>query len=432
LELKRERMDKETRELLSKLFTSQLQQLAEEKEIDCGEDPDRIDYLSILGKSDQVTKEDVERFIGEAEDETKSEDESEEYFGEVERVLKEYKSQGPIFEKVDSLLKEIQQSFEEGNLEGTISKGVEGSGIIEETAVQFEKVRRAYVIYAFRQLIGDVRDCGIDIGEVEQLANQAASHLFKDEKEELDAVLEKIANRAESLTVEQAKKMKDLITSVEEFIDQTRDLGANIKDAKELFQQAQEAFESNTFKKMSYYATKARKAAEDARKDRIQSISDSLIFVRSILDDARDIGADVIEAEKVYSKAESAYSEEKYVESKALIKEAEQLALELQDAQIQKALKLRKRRETEDETKKDVVEVEPETAPEAQKRFMRAYSPPYPPPYPPRPPGRTHAPPAQGIRKTRCPNCGQSFPTPSGDGPKRVECPFCGMRGLMP
>jgi hypothetical protein len=406
LEYKREKMDKETRELLSKLFTSQLQQLAEEKEIDCGEDPDRIDYLSILGKSDQITKEDVERFIGEAEDETKPEDESEEYFGEVERVLKDYKSQGQIFEKVESLLKEIQQGFEEGNLEGTISKGVEGSGLIEETAVQFEKVRRAYVIYAFRQLIGDVRDCGIDIGEVEQMANQAASHLFKDEKEELDEVLEKIANRAESLTVEQAKKMKELITSVEEFIDETRDLGANIKEAKEFFQQAQEAFDSNTFKKMSYYSTKARKAAEDARKDRIQSISDSLIFVRSILNDARDIGADVIEAEKIYSKAESAYSE--------------------------KALKLRKRRETEEEPKKDVVEVEPEAAPQAQKRFMRAYSPPYPQSYPPRPPGRTRPPSTQDLRKTRCPNCGQSFPTPGGDGPKRVECPFCGMRGLMP
>ncbi len=430
-------MDKETRELLAKLFTSQLKQLAEEKQIQCGEDPDRIDYLSILGKSDQITKEDVERFIGEAEKEPKKDAESEEHFGEVEKVLKEFKSQKPIFERVDSLLKEIQQNFEEGNLEGTITKGVEGSGLIEETIDQFEKVRRAYVIYAFRQLIGDVRDCGIDIGEVEQLANQAALHFFLDEKEELDAALEKIANQAESLTVEQAKKMKELITSVEEFIDETRDLGANIKEAKELFSQAQEAFSSNTFKKMSYYATMAKKAAEDARKDRIQSISDSLIFVRSILDDARDIGADVTEAEKIYSKAESAFSEEKYVESKALIKEAEQLALELQDAQIQKAMRLRRRRESDDEierkTGEAVVEVEPEGASQKEKRFTRAYPPP--PPYSQpfqQPPQQARKPPSPGMRKTRCPNCGQSFPTQGGDGPKRVECPFCGMRGLMP
>ncbi|UCE37396.1 MAG: hypothetical protein JSW00_18365 [Thermoplasmata archaeon] len=427
-------MDKETRELLAKLFTSQLEQLAKEKDIDCGLEPDRIDYLSILGGSDQITREDVERYIGETETDSKKVEEGEEYFGEIEKILKDFKSQGSIFERADGLLQGIQRNFEDGNLQGTISQGVEGSGLIEETAELYDKVRKAYIIYAFRQLIGDVRDCGIEIGEDEQLALTAAEHLHKGEKEELDEILKQIVGKAEYLTSEQAKKMKELISSVEEFINQTRDLGANIKEAREHYEKAEEAFNTKAFKKMNYFATKARKAAEDARSDRIKGISDSLIFVRSILDDAREIGADVTDAENIYSKAHTAFKEEDYVQSKALIKEAEQLALQLQDAQIQKALSLRKRRVSDEASTGKVVEVEPETPPAQQRRFMRAYPPPppYSQPYQ-RPAMRPSTrPPAQGMRKTRCPNCGQSFPTRAGDGPKKVECPFCGMRGLMP
>jgi hypothetical protein len=280
-------------------------------------------------------------------------------------------------------------------------------------------------------LIGDVRDSGIDVGEAEKLALQAATHLHKGEEESFDEILNEIENKAQSLTKEQAKKMKDLITSVEEFVDQTRDLGANVKEARDFFHKAEDAYNSNKFKKVSYFALKARKAAEDARVDRIKGLSDSLLFVRTILDDARGIGADVAEAEKIYIKANTAFKDEDYVACKALIKDGEQLALELQDAQIQKALELRNRRDTEDPDNTEVVEVEPEIVKPPSRRF-RPESQPYSSPYSTPQMRPSSMPPQQGVRKTRCPNCGQSFPIRGGKGPKRVECPFCGMRGMMP
>ena len=90
--IKRESMDRETRELLAKLFTSQLRQLADEKGIDCGENPDRIDFLSTLGKSDDISREEIERYLGKAgeEEEPVSRDgvRGDMYLGEAEKVLK--------------------------------------------------------------------------------------------------------------------------------------------------------------------------------------------------------------------------------------------------------------------------------------------------------------------------------------------------------
>jgi hypothetical protein len=431
-------MDKKTRELLAKLYTSQLEQLAKEKEIDCGEEPDRIDYLTILGKSDLISRKDVKRYIDEKEAEEKGVEKDDEYLAEIENILKEFRNQGPIFEKANELLKKMQDNFSSGNLEGTITIGNEGSGLITDMKDSFERVRRAFVIYAFRQLISDLKESGIDIGEAENLTAKAAESLHFEENEELDGIIEEITIKAEELLKEQAKSLKELMSSVEEFIDQAKDLGADVSEAKKLLRKAEDAFDSKIFKKVSELATKANKAAEDARRDRIQGISDSLLFVKTILTDAREIGADVTEPEEIYSKAKSAFDEENYNDCKSLIKEAEQLALQLQDDQIQKAMKLRKRREPEDaavDLGKGVVEVEAEIVsppePTRQRRYSRDYSSQYPPSYQ-RPPIVQPRMPRQDMRKTRCPNCGQSFPVRAGKGPIKIECPFCGMRGMMP
>jgi hypothetical protein len=345
LDSKSEMMDKEARELLAKLNTSQLEQLSKEKGIDCGDSPDRIDYLSILGKSDLITKEDVEPFIGEMISEEKKEKKEEEYLAEVEKILKDFKNQSQIFEKGNELLQKMQSNFSEGNLEGTISDGIAGSGMIEDMTNRFEKVRKAFIIYAFRQLIADVKDSGIDISEAEALVLNAVEHFHKDEDKNLEDVLKEIANKAEDLQKEQAKRMKELISAVEEFLDQTKDLDVDINEAKKLLGKAKDAFKSDKLKKVSYFATRAKKAAEDARKDLIQGISDSLLLLRTVLDDAKDIGADVTEAEKLYSQARTAFDGGNYEDCKTMIKEAEQLALQLQDAQIQKAVELRRRGE---------------------------------------------------------------------------------------
>lgn len=429
-------MDKETRKLLAKLYTSQLEKLANEKGIDCGEDPDRIDYLSTLGKSDLITKDDVEHYIGKMDEEKGEEVEGEEYFGEIEKILKEFRTQGPIFDEANELLKGMQNNFSEGNLEGTISKGVEGSGIIEDMSKRFERVRKAFVIYAFRQLISDVKGSGIDTEETEALVLKAAEFFHRKEYEELESILSDMANKAENLIKEQSKRMKDLILEVEEFLDQARDLGADTKEARDLFRKAEEAFDSKSYKKVDNFAIKAKKAAEEARKDRIQGLSDSLLFVKTILDDTKEIGADISEADSLYKKAKSAFDEEDYNECKTLIKEAEQMALQLQDAQIQKALSLRRRREAEEKQISDigreVVEVQPEILPPPQRKFI----PPYPQtdsrPYSQPPETKPRMPTKPTVRKTRCPNCGQSFPVRGGKGPIKIECPFCGMRGLMP
>jgi hypothetical protein len=419
-------MDKESRELLAKLNIPQLEQLAKDKGIDCGESPDRIDYLSILGKSDLISKEDVERFLAEMDTGEKKEKKEEEYLAEVETILKDFKNHGSIFDKGNELLQKMQSNFSEGNLEGTISDGIAGSGMMEEMTNKFEKVRKAFIIYAFRQLIGDVRDSGIDISEAEALVLKGADYFHKGQDKDLEDILKEIANKAKGLQEEQAKRMKELISNVEEFLAQTRDLDVDITEAKELLAKAKDAFDSNKLKKVSYFAIKAKKAAEDARKDKIQGISDSLLLLRTILDDTKGIGADVTEVEKLYSHARTAFDRGKYEECKTKIKEAEQMALQLQDSQIQKAIELGRKRETE-----KVTDAKPGMPP-MKKEFPQDYTRQSTQTYPQTPMPTSQIPAQPRVRKTKCPNCGQSFSVKDGKRPIKIECPYCGMRGMMP
>ncbi len=440
-------MDRETRELLAKLFTSQLRQIAEEKGIDCGENPDRIDLLSTLGKSDEITREDIEEFVGKAgeeEEEAVSREgvRGDIYLGEAEKVLKDFKIKGAIFAKANERLNSMQGNFQEGNFGGTISLGLKSTGLIEDISERYENVRRAFIIISFRQLLADVKESGIDIGEAESLVTSAAESFHNHETAEVDKTLQEIAEKSEFLQKEQSKNIKEAIFSVEEFIAQARELGADVKKARDLLRNAEDAFDAKKFKKVHQFLDKAKQAAEEARRDRIQGLSDSLLFVKTILDDARDIGADVSEADELYTKAKGAFDQEDYGECKVLVKEVEQLALKLQDNQIKKAMNLRLRREgvggPGTDIGEEVVEVEPEAVaspPRARSipRYRRPTMPGYPQDAYQQTPRPTAAmPPNQGMRKTKCPNCGQRFPVQGGPGPIRVECPYCGMRGLMP
>ena len=220
-------------------------------------------------------------------------------------------------------------------------------------------------------------------------------------------------------------------------LTRARELGADVKKARDLLRNAEDAFDAKKFKKVHQFLEKAKQTAEDARRDRIQGLSDSLLFVKSILDDARDIGADVTEADDLYNKTKGAFDSEEYSECKVLLKEVEQLALRLQDNQIKKAMNLRLRREGIGagltDIGEDVVEVEPEqvVAPPNSTNIPR-YRRPTTAAYPQDALQPSIRPAPQRMRKTKCPNCGQRFPVQGGPGPIRVECPYCGMRGMMP
>ena len=60
----------------------------------------------------------------------------------------------------------------------------------------------AFMIISFRQLLADVKESGIDIGEAENLVSSAAESFHNHENAEVDRILQEIAEKSEFLQKE--------------------------------------------------------------------------------------------------------------------------------------------------------------------------------------------------------------------------------------
>jgi hypothetical protein len=328
-------------------------------------------------------------------------------FSDIEKTLREIRTLDTILEKPVNSLRKLQNSFEEEDYEKTISDGIKTEGIMEGVEERYERMRRAYVICAYRKLINDCDAAEIDVSEAKELLNGLVIHFNDKEYMDIDEKIKELIDQASELQSKRAKKVKDIIFNTETFINDAKDLKADVSEAVTLLRKAEDMYFSKNYNKAVYFSMKARKAAEGAREHLVKGISDAMLFVKTVIVDAKGIGADVTEPEELHQKAREAFKAEEYARCKKLLKESEQLALELQDAQIQKAMQLRG---------KIGEDVEKPKVADLTKSMVEV---------------QTEQPASGPQQKTRCPNCGQRFSVKKGPKPFRIECPYCGLRGWM-
>jgi hypothetical protein len=328
-------------------------------------------------------------------------------YSEIEKTLREIRTLDTILEKPTKSVRKLQSSFEEEDYERTISNGIKFEGIMGGVEEKYERMRRAYVICAFRKLINDSDAADIDVSKPKKLLNDMVVHFNEKQYKDVDGKIQELTDQVMELQNKRSKKVKDIIFSTESFIGDAKDLNADISEAAGFLRQAEDMYFSKNYNKAVYFAMKAKRAAEGAREHLVKGISDAMLFVKTVIVDAKGIGADVTEPEELHQKAREAFKAEEYAKCKKLLKESEQLALELQDAQIQKAMLLKGK--TLDDTAKPKVADLTKSMVEVQ----------------------TEQQPSGPQQKTRCPNCGQRFAVKKGPKPFRIECPYCGLRGWM-
>ncbi len=267
--------------------------------------------------------------------------------GEILKTISDKSTIENLFSEPSRLLQDLRNSYESGDYTQAIEKGRQTLGLLNEHREKFEKVGLAFSIAAADAWLSNFREAGVNIRETEELLTESKSNFSKGDFTKTDKALEEVTKRISKLQSEQVNVARKNLETTRQFIENIKIIGANVTDAENILSQAIAAFEDHNYVYVARLSSEAKENAKVARKNRIQAISEALLITRSLIDETKSVGVDITEPEKIYNRAKAAFDADDYKKCQELNREAEQLALELQDAQIAKVMQLKSRREAQ-------------------------------------------------------------------------------------
>lgn len=280
---------------------------------------------------------------------------------EISKLTENTEAFKTIFKEPTTLLKEMQDSLEKRSYTNTLEDSKKVLEIMDVPMHEFMKMGMAISISAASRWASTLGEVGVDISQVEELIAQAREQFTANDFKEADETISKVRELIPRLENEEKTMANEYLTQAEQLIQETRDIGASVTSAERALNQATNFMEVGNYPQVTKLATEAKEEAEAAKKQRVQTTSDALLITRSVIEESRDIGVDVKEPEALFKKAKKAFGKGEFAECAEYNKQAEELALKLQDVHLERVIQLKEKREAMKKERVTVQTKEPES-----------------------------------------------------------------------
>lgn len=135
--------------------------------------------------------------------------------------------------------------------------------------------------------------------------------------------------------------LQDELAATRDAVQEAANLGAAVAAAEDDWNAATRLLDEGDFDGARHRVAAAARRATEARERRIREIEEALHAVDDHIVQARNVGADVEEAERLLAEAGVAAEAREYGRADDFVKRAERAAMESQQRQIQRAIHLR-------------------------------------------------------------------------------------------
>ncbi|HTD81789.1 MAG TPA: hypothetical protein VK723_06535 [Thermoplasmata archaeon] len=243
----------------------------------------------------------------------------------------------------EDLLDQARMRFEERNFERSIGAADEAANLIRANAESLQRSAWAYTILSCQRLIEDCGKAGREVDDAAFLLLQVKTAFRTNSLGSQPDLLAKLQEVSRNLYSQEIQRSRAEIYRVQEILGNAANMGANVVAPDEALNRARDALRRNDPLTALQVAAEAERLTNETRKARIKEIEDAIPFTASIITEARNVGADVGEAERWLDKARVAATGREHVLAGELVKRAERAAMQSQHHQIEKAMELRRR-----------------------------------------------------------------------------------------
>jgi len=153
--------------------------------------------------------------------------------------------------------------------------------------------------------------------------------------------LRDLVRAAEAAHAREADRVRDLLASTRDGIREAANLGASVALAEDSWKRAADFLDRDQLAAAREGFVESANRAGDARRRRIREVEESIGSVADHIEVARNVGADVREAQELHEAAKAAIAAGEHGRAGDLLKRAERLAMKGQQRQIDRAIQLR-------------------------------------------------------------------------------------------
>ena len=244
------------------------------------------------------------------------------------------------YERVEELLDQARKRFQERQFEAALTAAQEASRIAERTTEQLRRASWSYAVLAAQGLLEPCNPEDPETATARALLDRARDVFFQGQLLD-DAFLQDLVRAAEVAHSREADRVRDLLAFTRDSIREAANLGASIALAEDAWKRGGDSLDRDRLAAARESFVEAAQRVEDARIRRIREVEESIGFVSDHIGLARNVGADMREAEELHQAAQTAIAAGEHGHAGDLLKRAERLAMKGQQRQIERAMQLR-------------------------------------------------------------------------------------------
>ena len=215
----------------------------------------------------------------------------------------------------EDLLDAARMRFEERNFERATAAADEAAALIRANSEALQRSAWAYAILSCQRLIEDCGKAGREVDEAAGLLLDAKRAFRTNDVAGMPPLLAKLEDVSRNLYSQEIQRARQEIYRVQEKIANVGNTGANIVVPDEVLNRARDALRRNDPLLAVQTAQEAERIATETLNARIKEIEEAIPLTEAMIAEARNVGADVSEAERWLEKAKVGAADREYVRS---------------------------------------------------------------------------------------------------------------------
>lgn len=260
-----------------------------------------------------------------------------------EGLLQQGKNIDADFGLAEDILDQARMRFEERAFDRVLELAHEALLLVHGTLDAFERSAWAYGILASQKLIEESGRVGRDVEPAASLLRNAKVAYVSGNLAANRDLLIQLQGATKALYSEEVQRLRRAIYAAEDRIQQAGHVGADVAAAAESLTRARDAMQRAEHARALELLAETERLADAAVDVRVKEIAGAIPSTAKLIEESKNVGAEVEDATRLLEKAKVAIERREYVLAAELVQRAERSALQAQHYQIQKVMELRLR-----------------------------------------------------------------------------------------
>ncbi len=244
-------------------------------------------------------------------------------------------------ERVEELLEQARKRLQERRFGPALRAAQEASRIADHTTEPLRRASWSYAVLAAQGLLDPCDPRDPDTAAAHALLERTREAFLRGQFGD-EAALQDLVRTAEAAHAREAGRVRELLASTRDAIREAANLGASVAPAEDAWKRGTDFLDRARLAAARESFVEAAQRAEEARRRLVHEVEESIESVSDHIALARNVGADMQEAEELHRAARAAVAEGEHGHAGDLLRRAERLAMKGQQRQIELAMQLRR------------------------------------------------------------------------------------------